>query len=126
MRARTCIPVACLLLAALTLPTAAAGHAEPTGWTTTGDVDAYNTWTRTHPSHWVCTADIRIEHVTLELLHAEPGDRVLLSAEHYTANATVATYDDPVVTVTVTSGGCGPAIQVTGLTVNGDLAYELT
>lgn len=121
---RNALTVAALaaLLAAAGL--AAAHHGEADGWTSTGDVDTYGAWSRTSPQ-LACTQDIYQANVTLQLLHPAPGDRVLVSGQKTTADAALATWEDPTVTISYTSGGCGGVVEVVGLTVSGDLGYRL-
>lgn len=104
---------------------AAADHAAPDGWTSTGDVDTYGVWTSTHVGALACPQVAYEANVTLTLLHPAPGDRVLLSGQKTTADAAVATWDDPVANVQYASGGCGGYLEVVGLTVSGDLGYTL-
>lgn len=107
--------------------TATASHKEPTGTTSTGDVDIYNLWPYTTGMSGVACPSIAYQaEVTLELLHPTIGDRVSISGQHTTADAAVATWEDPVVTLTYQSGRCGGAVEVVGLTVSGDLPYNVT
>jgi hypothetical protein len=106
--------------------TAAADHDEPDAWTSAGDVDTYGVWDRTDvPGAYACPSVLYDAHVTLELLHPHPGDRVLISGQKTTADQAVATWEDPEVSIEYLSGGCGGTVEVTGLTVSGDLGYRL-
>lgn len=116
------------LVAVALAPGAAAGHASGEhGATSTGDVDTYGVWPYT--GDVVCTLDLHPWEVRLTLVNPTPGDRVLVSAQEpilpRAAGAAVATYDEPTVTFVVDGGGCIPFTEVVGLTVSGDLAYEV-
>lgn len=120
---------AVLALAAVALAQgAAAGHPSGEhGATSTGDVDTYGIWP--HTESVACTADIHPWEVRLTLLDPTPGDRVLVTAQDgglpQPAGAAVATFQEPTATFVIDGGGCIPFTEVVGLTVSGDLAYEV-
>lgn len=125
--ARAALSLSLALAAALALAPAAAADGGASGTTSTGDVDAYGTYPSTETMR--CPAIYTTWDVTLTLGEPVPGDRVLLSAEGTildVADAAVATYEDPEVSVRVDGDGCTPPTQVTGLTVGGDLGYEIS
>lgn len=119
-----------LALAALALaPGAAADHPRGAhGTTSTGDVDTYGVWPYTERID--CTLDVHPWEVRLTLLDPAPGDRVLVSAQDHgflrPAGAAVATYGEPTASFVIDGGGCIPFTEVVGLTVSGDLGYEVT
>jgi hypothetical protein len=114
------------LLAAAGTAVADHDHEERDGTTSTGDVDVYGPWTRTEGPSLVCPTVPYEAEAPLELLHPEPVDRLLLSGHKTTADGAVATWDDPTVTTGYESSGCGGFAEVVGLTVSGDLGYNLT
>lgn len=124
---RRLAPVAAaLLLAALAAAPAATAH-ERDGTTSTGDVDTYRTWPTTEPQY--CPAIYTTWEVTLSLHEPVPGDRVLLSSQGTiddVADAALATYDDSTVHVRVDHNGCPPPADVVGLTVSGDVGYDIS
>lgn len=124
---RAALAVCLALATVLALAPAAAADGGASGTTSTGDVDTYATHPSTEEIH--CPAIYTTWEITLALEAPWPGDRVLLSAEGIIldiADAAVATYQDPTVSVRVDHDGCAPPTQVTGLTVSRDLGYEMS
>lgn len=123
---------AAVLIAVSLAPAASATHApdDQAGTTSTGDVDTYGVWMRTHTAGLACPQVLKEWTVTLELADPMPGDRVSLSAHSRTppepAGGAVATFEDPTASVTIWGGGCIPYTEVTGLTVSGDAPYRIS
>lgn len=114
------------IVVSLTIAPTAAADTTQEGTTSTGDVDNYGRWVAT--GAYACPAIYTTWQVTLTLDDPLPGDRVLLESQGTlddAADAAVATYDEPAVDVVVDGGGCIPPTDVVGLTVSGDLGYEV-
>lgn len=107
---------------------AADGEPEAHGTTSTGDVDTYGVWPYSSGVRPCSFEAVLVDwEIQLTLQAPLPGDRVLLTSQGQfgPAAADVATYGNPTITVSPTSGGCLPPVEVTGLTVSGDLGYTL-